>query len=132
MKANPFTHMAGTLGSMNPFAKMATSLATRALPDWVQTEQNGKPLSRTETIRRHLKESGCAMTSEEIAFDLDDALPNFGSHLVWLLLKHDVKKGRIVFDGRYSWNQDYDTAEATAIRAAVKLLKAHGYGVTAP
>jgi hypothetical protein len=72
--ANPFIQMAGTLGSMNPFAKMATSLTTRSLPDWVQTEENGKPLSRTETIRRHLRETGTAMTSEEIAFDLDDAL----------------------------------------------------------
>ena len=119
MTANPFTHMAGSLGS-------------RPVPNWTLADPQAQPLSRTETIRRHLKDSGCAMTSEEIAFDLDDALPNFGSHLVWLLLKHDVKKGRIVFDGRYSWNKDYDTAEATAIRAAVKLLKAHGYGVTAP
>lgn len=116
---NPFTHMAGSLGA-------------RPVPDWVQADPQAKPLSRTETIRRHLRETGTAMTSEEIAFDLDDALPNFGSHLVWLLLKHDVKKGRIVFDGRYSWNHDYDTAEAAAIRAAVKLLKTHGYEVTAP
>ena len=119
MTANPFTHMAGSLGS-------------RPVPNWTLADPQAKPLSRTETIRRHLKESGCAMTSEEIAFDLDDTLPNFGSHLVWLLLKHDVKKGRIVFDGRYSWSTDYDTAEAAAIRAAVKLLKANGYGVTEP
>lgn len=120
------------INTPNPFRQITRSLCARALPDWTASEPQAKPLSRTETIRRHLRETGRAMTSEEIAFDLDEALPNFGSHLVWLLLKHDVKKGRIVFDGRYSWSTDYDTAEAAAIRAAVKLLKAHGYGVTEP
>lgn len=117
---------------MSSFALMARTLGASSLPDWVAQAKPAQGLSRTETIRRHLKASGCAMTSEEIAFDLDDALPNFGHHLVWLLLKHDVKKGRIIFDGRYSWSQEYDTAEAFAIRAALKLLKANGYKVTAP
>ena len=66
---NPFTHMAGSLGA-------------RPVPNGAPADSQAKPLSRTETIRRHLRETGTAMTSEEIAFDLDDALPNFGSHLV--------------------------------------------------
>jgi len=35
-------------------------------------------------------------------------------------------------DGKYRWSEEYDTDEATAIRAAIKLLKANGYRVTQP
>jgi hypothetical protein len=73
------------------------------------------------------------MTAAEIAWDMDSDFPNFGSHLVWLLLKHDIAKGRVALaDGRYSWVHAYDTAEAALIRKALKLLKKHGYQVKEP
>lgn len=64
-----------------------------------------------------------------------DHFPDFGSHLVWLLMKYEMEKGRVLFDKSrhtYAWNYDYDTAEAAEIRAAEQLLKKHGYTVKAP
>ena len=91
-------------------------------------------ISRTERIRRLLKSTGAAMTDAEIAWDMADHFPNFGVHLVWPLLKHDISKGRVrkIRPGLYRWNDDYDTAKATAIRDAVKLLRASGYLVKEP
>ncbi|WP_146187735.1 hypothetical protein [Limnohabitans sp. T6-5] len=69
------------------------------------------------------------MTAAEIAYDVD--LPSHTQNLVWLLLKYDIKKGRVLFsDGMYAWNAEFDSAEKTAIRAAIKLLKKNGYTVT--
>jgi hypothetical protein len=38
----------------------------------------------------------------------------------------------VLNEGKYSWNHDYDTAEAAAIREAVLLLKKHGFKVKEP
>jgi hypothetical protein len=61
---------------------------------------------------------------------MGEEFPNFGSHLVWLLLKYDIQKGRVILDGgRYTWNHAFDTAEAASIRSAVQLFQRHGYQV---
>ena len=118
---------------MNPFAQMATVLAAAHAPAFSQSEPISKGLSRTERIRRLLRAATRPVTAAEIAFDMEDEFPNFGSGLVWLLLKYDIQKGRVILArGKYSWNQEYDTAEAAAIRDAVKLLKLHGYKVKGP
>lgn len=117
---------------MNPFTQIAATLTAHTLPAWDVAEAKTKGLSRTETIRRLLKVASRPVTAAEIAFDMDE-FPNFGSHLVWLLLKYDLQKGRVLLeDGKYRWNHAYDTAEAAAIRDAVKLLKSHGYKVKEP
>ena len=118
---------------MNPFTQMASSLTAHALPAWTQSEPITKGLSRTERIRCLLRAATRPVTAAEIAFDMEDEFPNFGSGLVWLLLKYDIQKGRVILvRGKYIWNQEYDTAESAAIRDAVKLLKKHGYQVKPP
>lgn len=117
---------------MNPFVQIAATLTAHTVPAWDVAEAKQKGLSRTETIRRLLKSASRPVTAAEIAFDMDE-FPNFGAHLVWLLLKYDIQKGRVLHqDGMYRWNHVYDTAEAEAIRGAVKLLKSHGYKVEEP
>lgn len=119
---------------MSSFNQMAASLANVNLSVWnnpEESENSGKKVSRTETIRQLLKNSDHGMTAEEIVWDVE--FPNFGLHLVWLLLKYDIKKGSVIFsNGRYSWNREYEGAEQTAIRAAKKLLLKHGYKVIDP
>jgi hypothetical protein len=115
---------------------MACSLTLRPPPGW-KTSGDTIPsgLNRTERIRQLLKKSGRPLTANEIAWDMEEHFPNFGTHLVWLLLKYEMEKGRVIFDkGRasYAWNAAYDSAEQTAIRNAEKLLKRHGYLITKP
>jgi hypothetical protein len=118
---------------MSTFTHMAAVLTTTTSPAWSMAALPPKGLSRTERIRRLLKAASRPVNAEEIAWDMDVEFPDFGVHLVWLLLKYDIQKGRVILDaGRYSWNHAYDTAEAQAIRAAVKLLRAHGYTVKEP
>lgn len=117
----------------SPFTMMAGALTAHAMPAWSGEEPIPLTLSRTERIRRLLKSAIRPITANEIAWDMADHFPNFGSHLVWLLLKHDISKGRVVLDaGRYSWNREYDSELAQAIRSAKKLLTANGYQVEAP
>ena len=117
---------------MSAINHMATTLAGIKTPPWMKPEATGrKGLSRTGTIRELLKSANRPVTAAEIAFDVD--LPSFNTNLVWLLLKHDISKGRVILqDGRYSWNHDYDSAEAAAIREAVQLLRRNGYLVKEP
>jgi hypothetical protein len=117
---------------MNPFAQLAATLTGRNVAAWNVEEVQPKGLSRTETIRRILKSASRPLTAAEIAFDMEH-FADFGSHLVWLLLKYDMQKGRVILeDGKYRWNHEYDEAEALEIRNAVKLLKRHGYKVKEP
>lgn len=122
MNSSPFDHIARSL--------TAPRVRTRQTP--AHAIEPG--ISRTERIRRLLKATGAAMTDAEIAWDMEDHFPNFGAHLVWLLLKNDIKKGRVrmIRHGLYRWNDEYDSTQAEAIRAAEKLLKAHGYNIKAP
>lgn len=116
----------------SPFVHMACSLTLRPLRDWQPSNaETAEPrLTRTERIRRLLKERNGPVTAAEITWDMAEHFPNFGSHLVWLLLKYDIAKGRVLFAAdKYSWNHAYETAEAQAIRDAVKLLKRSGYHV---
>jgi len=120
--------------SNSPFVYMACSLTLHSLaatPADAEAIPDG--LTRTERLRRLLKTYRRPVTAAEIAWDMDDHFPDFGAHLVWLLLKYEISKGRVLFaDGKYTWNREYETAEAQAIRAAVKLLKHHGYKVKEP
>lgn len=119
----------------SPFVHMACSLTLQPVHTWkAQADAIEPGIGRTERIRRLLKATGAAMTDAEIAWDMADHFPNFGAHLVWLLLKHDISKGRVrqIRPGLYRWNDEYDTAHAAAVRNAVKLLKAAGYKVKAP
>jgi hypothetical protein len=123
--------------STSPFVHMAISLTMQpvVMPSWHAESAAIEPgIGRTERIRRLLKSTGAAMTDAEIAWDMADHFPNFGTHLVWLLLKHDISKGRVrmIRHGLYRWCEEYESAEATAIRAAVKLLTKNGYTVKAP
>lgn len=120
--------------SNSPFIYMACSLTMQPIGNWISKADVPEPgLSRTERIRRLLKASSRPVTAHEITWDMADHFPNFGSHLVWLLLKYDIQKGRVILvDGKYSWNHDYDRAESRAIRDALSLLKKHGYKVKGP
>ena len=105
---------------MNPLQQMAQALAQKAA--YVQrTKVSTKGMNKTETIRSLLKSSSRPLSAAEIAFDMDE-FPNFGAHLVWLLMKYDMQKGRVLLaDGRYTWNHEYDRQEAEELRAAIKL-----------
>lgn len=86
---------------MNPFGQIAATLTAHTVPAWDIAETKPKGLSRTETIRRLLKSASRPVTAAEIAFDMDE-FPNFGAHLVWLLLKYDIQKGSVLHqDGKY-------------------------------
>jgi hypothetical protein len=113
---------------MSPFTQMAEVLASKAAwpaaPAVHQHRVNGR--TKTDSIRDLLREATRPMTAAEIAYDLD--LPS--SCTVWLLMKYDMQKGRVMLsDGTYRWNREYDQEEAIAIQAAVKLLKRAGYQV---
>ena len=115
---------------MNPFELMATTLAAKAYTGAPAHDPIPPGLCRTERIRRLLKATARPMTAEEIAWDMEEEFPNFGVHLVWLLLKYDIQKGRVLLErGRYSWSVEWDTIEAQQIRSAIKLLRHAGYSV---
>ena len=118
---------------MNPFAQMATTLIAATVPAWVPQDVLAITASnRTERIRQLLRSANRPVSAAEIAFDMEEHFQDFGPSRVWLLMKYDMQKGRVILeDGKYSWNHEYDTAEAAAIRDAVKLLKSHGYTVRA-
>ena len=121
----------------SPFVHMACALTLHQPRDWQPSPHAGaipKDVSRTERIRQLLRLEGRAMTDAEIAFDMVDHFPNFGAHLVWLLLKYDIAKGRVrmIRAGLYRYNDEFDTTQAQALRDAEKLLKSHGYKVKAP
>jgi hypothetical protein len=114
---------------MNPCEQLTKTLARRQ-PVKSAWQPGLAPKSQTRVggIRDLLKSEARPMTAAEIAFDVD--LPSHTQNLVWLLLKYDIQKGRVLLvDGMYSWNFEHDSAEATAIRAAIKLLKKNGYTV---
>jgi hypothetical protein len=115
---------------MNPFEQLTKTLARRQ-PVKSAWQPGLAPKSQTRVggIRDLLKSEARPMTAAEIAFDVD--LPSHTQNLVWLLLKYDIQKGRVLFSGgMYTWNAEFDSAEEAAIRAAIKLLKKSGYTVT--
>lgn len=116
---------------MSPFDQMCADLAAKhAFPTApATTTPKAKGPSTTGAIRDLLKKAHRPMTAAEIAFDM--ALE--GSGTVWLLMKYDLQKGRVLLvDGLYRWNHDYDLAEAIELRAAVKLLKRAKYQIKPP
>ena len=111
---------------MTSFCNMANDLIRAPVAAMVE-DVPVKSETRTGAIRAALKRSGRTMTAAEIAYDVD--LPSFDTSLVFLLLKHDIAKGRVLVPerGKYRWNFDWDTADAAAVRAAIKLLQRAGY-----
>ena len=114
---------------MNPFQQMAGVLCRAAFPTAPAVRQKCAGTTRTDSIRVLLREATRALSAAEIAFDLD--LPS--SCTVWLLMKYDMQKGRVLLaDGHYRWNHEYDRQEAEELRTAVKLLERAGYFIKAP
>ena len=116
------------MNTPNPFRQICYTLMQPTAPTLSKTEipQNS---SRTESIRVILRQAGRPMSAAEILFDAGDQLPySANTSLVSMLLKWDIKQGRVTFeDGRYNWNSETAAAEAQAVREALKLLRRHGY-----
>ena len=123
--ANPFSAIC------NPFHQITHVLMRSAVASAPRQAQ-GFALSRTECIRAVLRQAGRPMSAAEILFDAGDLLPySANSSLVSMLLKWDIRQGRVRFeDGRYSWNSDAEAAEAAEVRAALRLLRRHGFVCT--
>ena len=117
----------------NPFQQIARSLMAPARVP-VQPAAEPKSQGRTESIRFVLRQAGRPMSAAEILFDAGDALPySANSSLVSMLLKWDIKQGRVIFeDGRYRWSSETEAEEAEAVREALKLLRRRGYRIEAP
>lgn len=114
---------------MNPFEQMAAVLAKREPPRRQACAPRVTSTSRTGAIRDLLKAEGRPMSAAEIAYDVD--LPSFNQNLVWLLLKYDIAKERVIYlDGKFEWSTEYDSEHNVQIRAAIKLLEKSGYSVT--
>lgn len=118
---------------MNPFAQMAAALTAHTAPAWGAVgDEVSKPV-RTEMLRQLLRAAQRPVTDFELCEEMVIHFPDFEPNRVWLLLKHDLGKGRVKRrDGRWEYNHAFDTDEHEAIRTAVKLLKRHGYHVAAP
>lgn len=108
---------------MNPFSQL---IKHSAQVRQVSVQHNS---SRTESIRSVLRQTGRPMFAAEILFDAAEQLPySANSSLIGMLLKWDIRQGRVRFeDGLYSWNSETEAAEAAEIRAALKLLRKHGF-----
>jgi hypothetical protein len=115
----------------NPFRQICYTLMQPSAPTQNKTPEPQNS-SRTESIRVILRQAGRPMSAAEILFDAGDHLPySANTSLVSMLLKWDIKQGRVTFeDGRYNWNSETAAAEAQAVREALKLLKRHGYKCT--
>jgi hypothetical protein len=116
------------MSTPNPFRQICYTLMRPSAPAERQAlaPQNS---SRTECIREVLRQAGRPMAAAEILFDAGDLLPySANTSLVSMLLKWDIRQGRVVYeDGRYLWNSDAAAAEAAEVRAALRLLRRHGY-----
>jgi hypothetical protein len=116
------------MNTSNPFSQICYTLMQPVAPTLSKTD-TPKNSSRTESIRVILRQAGRPMSAAEILFDAGDQLPySANTSLVSMLLKWDIKQGRVTFeDGRYNWNSETAAAEAQAVREALKLLRRHGY-----
>lgn len=111
---------------MNAFTQIATVLAQRGPWSMANPEQpEAKTMSKTDRMRHYLRTEGPA-NCHTLAMEGEVA----STSLVFSLLKGDVAKGRVHFDGqRYSWNHEFDAQVHADIRNAMTLLKRHGYQV---
>lgn len=123
--ANPYSAIC------NPFHQITHVLMRSAIASAPRQAQ-GLPQSRTESIRAVLRSTGRPMSAAEILLDAD--LPySANSSLVSMLLKWDIKQGRVIFqDGLYRWCSETEAEEAEAVREALKLLRRRGYRIEAP
>jgi hypothetical protein len=118
---------------MNPFAQMTQAL-TRPPKRWhpmLGSETAAiDGLNRTDALRTLLRLGGPAS-----AIDLAQNATghNLKTSAVSALLKKDIQKGQITFNGElYAWNHEFDQAVYEQISDAIALLKRHGFGVTEP
>jgi len=113
----------------NPFSQICYTLMRPAFAPCKQPLDEPTP-SRTESIRAVLRQEGRPMSAAELLMEAD--LPfSANTSLVSMLLKWDIKQGRVIFEeGLYSWNSETAAAEARAVREALQLLKRHGYKCT--
>ena len=79
--------------------------------------------SRTELMRRHLRDVGCATTTRLGC--LIDRSPAIAS----ALLQRDIRKGRVIRDGEIL---RWASIEEQRLSSAVGLLRRHGYTVILP
>jgi sugar/nucleoside kinase (ribokinase family) len=114
---------------MSPFDHITTTLTGRA--PWpfkafkALTQDDKKPESKTERIRRYLREKGAA-TAETLADEAD--VPSTG--LVGALLKADLHRGSVFRRGhKYHWNPQFDIETHKRLAEAASLLRANGYQV---
>ncbi len=121
------------MSEANPFQQIARSLMRPASAPPPQAPEP-KAQGRTESIRAVLRQAGRPMSAAEILFDAGEALPHSAnSSLVSMLMKWDIKQGRVIFeDGRYRWSSETEAEEAEAVREALKLLRRRGYRIEAP
>jgi hypothetical protein len=112
---------------MNPFDHITTTLTGRApWPFKALTQDEKKPESKTERIRRYLREQGAA-TAETLADEAD--VP--GTGLVGALLKADLHRGSVFRRGhKYHWNHQFDIETHKRLAEAARLLRAHGHTVS--
>lgn len=115
----------------NPFGYMASTLTNQAVLQLVATRTPAPTgLSRTDAMRELLRQGR----------QRADALGRAGgvaSALVMPLLKNDLASGRVrrtKVDGRnvYELAADFDPDLQHRLREAERLLRRHGYDVTAP
>lgn len=110
------------------FTAIVNALQERRARPRLTPDQKAAPkdVSRTESIRALLRESG-PLTSRQIALILNLDRES----LVGALLKADLHSGRAYFqDGRYHWDGKYDEQLQREIADAAHLLRKHGYSVT--
>ena len=121
--ANPFSAIC------NQFHQITHVLMRSAITS-APRSTDAPPQSRTESIRAVLRQAGRPMSAAEILLDAD--LPySANTSLVSMLLKWDIRQARVRFeDGLYSWNSETAAAEAAEVRAALRLLRRHGYVCT--
>ena len=104
------------------------TLPAAVRPDAIEAFEGVQSGSKAAQIRALLARSG-PLNAAAICMDVDVE----STSLVGPVLKWDMKLGRVLFeDGKYSLNPRFVEEEQAQVRAAVNLLRKHGYRVEVP
>lgn len=96
--------------------------------EWLEADKPKAELSKAGQVRALLAQRG-AMNANAICLEVDIE----STSLVGPVMKWDMKLGRVLLeDGRYFLNPRFVEEEAAQVRAAVNLLRKHGYRVRRP